>query len=449
MKVVRWWVSSLRGQQYAGRRPEDGVKKPLNAVLGEVFVAHWDAGVDGPAQGDARSQTHLVSEQVSHHPPVTACRVWNDEAGVEAEGFTRQEVTFSGGSINVKQTGYATLTLRQQDEVYLIPLPEVKIKGILTGNPYPELNGHYVIPSTSGWCASVDFSGKGWFGSNDKKHHFEATVYPEGHEKDVAYRVHGNWDTTFEVVNEKTGEVLEKYDMENAPSAEIQTMPLEDMDPYETLRVWGGVREAMIKGDMQGISDAKSKVERGQRSMRKDEEKEGRKWECLFYKDAGRDDIAEGLLKKLGKPMLTKQDAMGIWKFDHEAWNAKGEQRPWRDGLRPDNLKDGETSRKSSAASSVERVDSLAAADDPDSRRTSSIHAVAAPHPADTIQPRQSQAGSVDKVHPPIPASTQQQEVDEAKLSSDVKGISLEEKTAVEEMLRDQYSSHASKGKKH
>lgn len=42
--------------------------------MGEVFEAEWE-GVDGT--------TKLVSEQVSHHPPVTACRLWNEDAGVE------------------------------------------------------------------------------------------------------------------------------------------------------------------------------------------------------------------------------------------------------------------------------------------------------------------------------------------------------------------------------
>lgn len=39
-----------------------------------MFEAEWD-GIDGV--------TRLVGEQVSHHPPVTACRLWNESAGVE------------------------------------------------------------------------------------------------------------------------------------------------------------------------------------------------------------------------------------------------------------------------------------------------------------------------------------------------------------------------------
>lgn len=53
--VLRWFISALRNQQYAGRSEEEGVKKPLNAFLGEVFVARWE---------DESGTTRLVSEQV-------------------------------------------------------------------------------------------------------------------------------------------------------------------------------------------------------------------------------------------------------------------------------------------------------------------------------------------------------------------------------------------------
>jgi hypothetical protein len=64
----------LKKQQYAGQDVNEGVKKPLNAFLGELYFGEWD-GVDGV--------TKLMSEQVCHHPPITACRLWCEEAGVE------------------------------------------------------------------------------------------------------------------------------------------------------------------------------------------------------------------------------------------------------------------------------------------------------------------------------------------------------------------------------
>jgi oxysterol-binding protein-related protein 9/10/11 len=53
--VLKWFLSSLRNQQYAGRTEAEGVKKPINAFLGEVFLAKWE---------DEAGLTRLVSEQV-------------------------------------------------------------------------------------------------------------------------------------------------------------------------------------------------------------------------------------------------------------------------------------------------------------------------------------------------------------------------------------------------
>jgi oxysterol-binding protein-related protein 9/10/11 len=55
--VLRWFLSTLKRQQYGGRQPNQGIKKPLNAILGELFIAEWrQDGVSGV--------TKLVSEQV-------------------------------------------------------------------------------------------------------------------------------------------------------------------------------------------------------------------------------------------------------------------------------------------------------------------------------------------------------------------------------------------------
>lgn len=47
--------------------------KPLNPFLGELFIGKWE---------DEAGTTNLIAEQVSHHPPATACNIWNDKHGV-------------------------------------------------------------------------------------------------------------------------------------------------------------------------------------------------------------------------------------------------------------------------------------------------------------------------------------------------------------------------------
>ena len=87
---------------------------------------------------------------------------------IKAEGYTRQEITFNG-SVNIKQIGHAILHIDNYDEDYLIPLPNIKVKGILSGSPYPELNGNYRIVSTNGLTSEIDFSGRGFFSGDEEQ----------------------------------------------------------------------------------------------------------------------------------------------------------------------------------------------------------------------------------------------------------------------------------------
>jgi hypothetical protein len=54
--VLKWFLAALKRQQYAGRDVNEGVKKPLNAFLGELFFAKWEEKGCGV--------TELICEQV-------------------------------------------------------------------------------------------------------------------------------------------------------------------------------------------------------------------------------------------------------------------------------------------------------------------------------------------------------------------------------------------------
>jgi oxysterol-binding protein-related protein 9/10/11 len=416
--VLRWFISSLRNQQYAGRKPEAGVKKPLNAFLGEVFIAKWE---------DEAGTTRLVSEQVSHHPPVTACRVWNDDHGVYAEGFTRQEITFSG-TINIKQIGRATLRLsKHDDETYLIPLPNVKVSGIFTGTPYPELGGTYRIPSTNGYFSTIDFSGKSIFSSSSKKHTFVAKLYKEGEEDRPLYTLSGNWDTEFTIHDVQEDKAIETFNIVKAKSTPITTDPLDAQDPWETRLAWRGVREALEMGDMQGTSDAKSKLESGQRAMRKQDGDDGRSFPRVFFHDAGGDQVATSLAKRIGES-INPRDTEGIWLFNLDAWN-KGIQKPYHGDLQPDNARSKnslrETEMNGAAMGGAHKVNEV----------TSTY--------ADQLQSR-TEAVTPNASRSKASGSEQTVDVDDKEvttLNAGIGGMSVREQGAVEEMIRDRHSS--------
>jgi len=322
LAVLTWFLASLKAQQYAGRDPSEGTKKPLNAFLGEIFT-----GSCGPEN----EETRLVAEQVSHHPPVTACYLWNETHGIRAEGYTRQEITFNG-SVNIQQIGHAVLHIDAFDEDYLIPLPNIKVKGILTGSPYPELQGSYSIISSAGYIAPIDFSGKGLLGLSGKKNHVEADIYraDDTSRKEPLFHAVGSWSEQFEI-KDHSGTLISTYDVASAKPSPFRTLAPNEQDPWESRAAWGGVIKALQQGDMQGVADNKSALENAQRELRKQPETDEKTWKALFFKNAN-NPVAERLLKQIGEDM-SPEKTCGVWRFDAKAFAEA--KRPWRGNLTP------------------------------------------------------------------------------------------------------------------
>jgi hypothetical protein len=320
--VLKWFLGSLKNQQYAGRKEEDGVKKPLNAFLGELFVGKWE--------NEEIGETRLVAEQVSHHPPVTACYLWNDKCGIRAEGFTQQEITFSG-SVSIKQKGYAILHIDRYDEDYLIPVPNVKVKGILSGTPYPELTGKYSIVSSTGFVSEVVFEGRGLI-MGGTKNGFQARLFNVDAPKEDMYTAKGSWNGSFSIDDPKTREAVETWDVDTKSSIPITVDDVSKQDPWESRRAWQGVSDSLRRGDMKSTSDAKSVVEKGQRHMRKEEKERGVEWKTVFFRRQENDPLFEKL-SEVDNTGFTVDYTSGIWKIDQDA--IKNTRKPYHGDLTP------------------------------------------------------------------------------------------------------------------
>ncbi|KAF2020015.1 hypothetical protein BU24DRAFT_419605 [Aaosphaeria arxii CBS 175.79] len=303
--VLKWFLGSLKNQQYAGRDPSEGVKKPLNAFLGELFLGSFD--------DEELGETRLVSEQVSHHPPVTACYLWNDKHGIRAEGFTCQEITFTG-SVNIKQKGYAVVHIDELDEDYLIPVPNVKVKGIISGSPYPELSGTYSIISSTGFVSEVKFEGRGIFSGT--KNGVEARVFHVDSPQQNIYTVDGQWSQSF-TIQDQNGEELQTYDVDTH-TLSIRVQEVSEQDPWESRRAWGGVIAALGRGDVKGTSDSKSVVEEGQRNLRKEEQANGGEWQRVFFRRQDSDQRFEKLSGMM-KSSFEVEPKGGLWRVDRDA----------------------------------------------------------------------------------------------------------------------------------
>lgn len=269
VKVVKWFIATLR-LQYCSRNEQSGTeKKPLNPALHELFTAKVEDN------GDGNGDVVLVSEQVSHHPPITAYSFWNDSKKIKVEGYNQIKAGFSTTQgISVKQYGHSLYQLEAFNETYMITLPNLHIEGLFFGAPYVELEGKSYIQSNTGYKATIDYSGKGYF--SGKKNSFKAKIVKNSDPKKVLYSVHGQWSDLSKIKNESTGKEQVFLESKKITSAEWSVKPVEEQNELESRRFWKPVAEAIKKGDYDLIHREKSKIENDQRQMRKEEQDNGK-----------------------------------------------------------------------------------------------------------------------------------------------------------------------------
>lgn len=304
--VTKWFLSTLK-QQYASRNEKLGSeKKPLNPFLGELFLGKWE---------DASGETQLVSEQVSHHPPVTAYSIWNEKHGVRLQGYNAQKASFRS-TINVRQVGHAILHIDAYDEDYLITFPSLHIEGLIRGSPYVELNKSSYIVSSSGFTTRIDYAGAGWVSGT--KNSLSAVIFPHGKEKsksDIIYTIDGTWNDSF-TVKDASKHVVDSYDAKSEPKTALQVADVANQDPLESRRAWKKVADAIIKGDMNLVAHEKTLIEEQQRALRKQEAASNQPWERTFFSKTNNITVADKLIREVPHGSLEQDQTGGVWLFD-------------------------------------------------------------------------------------------------------------------------------------
>jgi len=71
MGVLSWLLSLTKAENFN--------HKPINPVLGETNMAYYRFGAGEDSTTGAPSTTYYLSEQVSHHPPISCTRIDNPE----------------------------------------------------------------------------------------------------------------------------------------------------------------------------------------------------------------------------------------------------------------------------------------------------------------------------------------------------------------------------------
>ncbi|KAJ1734441.1 hypothetical protein LPJ61_001066 [Coemansia biformis] len=302
LAVLAWWFSKLL--KHTGR-----VHKPFNSILGEQFFCHWavDGSADADADADAGSggrdgttassvtevadgggklRVEYITEQVSHHPPVSAFVYRCRERGIEAAGMDHITAKFTGLSATVATGSECRgifVTLKQRDsEMYECTHPVGSIVGWLRGTLRVHMiETSYIVCAQTGLAAVIEFKEERWFGKSkgnvagavfryDRQAHGTAIAgwrlkdIPPTCEQVATFG--GNWDQR--VTAQRTGAPeRELIDMAAIQPADMVVKPLDEQGAAESRRVWEPVASHMRQGKYGDATRLKREIEDRQRAL--------------------------------------------------------------------------------------------------------------------------------------------------------------------------------------
>ncbi|CAO3647046.1 unnamed protein product [Cunninghamella blakesleeana] len=272
--VVRYFLSGWH------IKPK-GVKKPYNPVLGEFFRCKYEFQ-DG-------SEATFCSEQISHHPPMSAYYYANPEHGIFIEGETKPKAKFLGNSAATIMNGYSRVVFaKHHNETYEITNPNVYARGILFGKMIMELGDQCTVKCvTSDLIAELEFKTKGFFSG---QYHSVVGKIKKGSSGEVLYEISGTWTTEIFIkpVKNKVKEPL--FIVKGSVIHPKIVEPEVNQEEYESRRLWSKVTEGLTTDNLDMATDEKTRIENYQRELKAERAKNNTEWKPRFFKLANNGD---------------------------------------------------------------------------------------------------------------------------------------------------------------
>ncbi|XP_074507458.1 oxysterol-binding protein-related protein 1-like isoform X1 [Sebastes fasciatus] len=193
--------------------------KPFNPLLGETYeLIRDDSGF------------RWVSEQVSHHPPVSAFHAEGLNEDFVFHGSIYPKLKFWGKSIEAEPKGLITLELPKYNEAYTWTNPTCCVHNIIVGQLWIEQYGSVeVINHKTGERCSMMFKPCGLFGK--ELHKVEGYILDKSKKKLCA--IYGKWTECLYTVDPATFDAHKKTDKKNSEEKKGNKQSNVDEEPEE------------------------------------------------------------------------------------------------------------------------------------------------------------------------------------------------------------------------
>uniref|UniRef100_A0A8C1AK19 Oxysterol-binding protein n=1 Tax=Cyprinus carpio carpio TaxID=630221 RepID=A0A8C1AK19_CYPCA len=202
--------------------------KPFNPLLGETYeLVRDDLGF------------RLISEQVSHHPPVSAFHAEGLQKDFVFHGSIYPKLKFWGKSVEAEPKGIITLELPKHNEAYTWMNPTCCVHNIIVGQLWIEQYGNVeVINHRTGEKCCLSFKPCGLFGK--ELHKVEGYILDKSKKK--VCNLYGKWTECMYTVDTATFETHKKNDKK---ASEDKKSSKQSSDSEETLQSGGDLLEVI------------------------------------------------------------------------------------------------------------------------------------------------------------------------------------------------------------
>jgi len=250
--------------------PQNGFAgiKPYNPVLGEQFHCSWEH--------EDSSVTEYHSEQVSHHPPISASTFRNKKHGLHYTSTGEFKARFRGNYVDSCVDGQHVLTLENFNESYEISWPSLVARGIMWGNARIEHGANMTIT-----CAKTGYKTVINFDHSD--HKLSGHVF-KGKEKII--KVEGELTGQITAKDERTKEKRILLDVSSQKREKYIVDDIIKQAEHDSRRVWHTVTFALKTGDLDRAAKFKTDIEEHQRKLAKERKENQQPWVPKLFMDS-------------------------------------------------------------------------------------------------------------------------------------------------------------------
>lgn len=254
-----------------------------------------------------------LTEQTSHHPPVSAFYIDCPERGVSARGFDQISAKFTGTSIRVSpgqhNLGIFVNIEKRDNEEYQLTHPDAHLGGILRGAlSITVADTCYVTCPKTGLKAILQYMEEGWIGRTQNKlegvifryspDKDSATRLKDVPESDIVARITGSWHGKIYFTPAGTKEPRLLIDITPLLPVAKSLPPSEEQLSNESLKFWSEVTAAIVDKQFSQATKLKQDIEERQRQRAAERNDKGVEWSPRFF---------TGAVTPLGKPELTEE----------------------------------------------------------------------------------------------------------------------------------------------